>query len=82
VFRADLVGVQHIDGGARAARYLWVAVAMLGRAAELAGRRLRPRRPGVAGRRREDVVACLRASLEDLLWSPLSCAVGGGVGGG
>jgi hypothetical protein len=67
---------QLIGGGARATRYLWVAVAVLG----LAGRQLRPRRPGVAGRRREDVVACLRASLEDLLRSPLSCAVGGGLG--
>ena len=75
---------QLIGGGARAARYLWVAVAVLGRAVaravELAGRRLRPRRPGVAGRRREDVVACLRASIEDLLRSPLSCAVGWGLG--
>lgn len=52
----------------------------MARAAVLVERRLRPRRPCVAERRCEGVVACLRASLEDLLRSPLSCAVGWGLG--
>jgi hypothetical protein len=65
-----------------AARCLQVVVVVLGRAvacaAELVRRRLRPKQPGVAGRCREGVVACLRTSLEDLLRSSSSCADGGG----
>lgn len=72
---------RHIGGGARGGTVPMGAVAVLGhavaRAAVLVERRLRPRRPCVAERRCEGVVACLRASLEDLLRSSPPCAVGG-----
>ncbi|AQK94102.1 hypothetical protein ZEAMMB73_Zm00001d010464 [Zea mays] len=50
---------------------------VVARATELIGRRLRPRRPGVAGCHHEGVTAYLHASLEDLLRSERGSAHGG-----